>query len=226
MSQDNQDQSPRKIVAVVGGAAVGKGVISDYLQEKEGFDTTLSLSNMLRMIATEFGAPHTRDSLDTIANYLRGRYDDQGILAKFAVDAINDHPEWGDVVIESVRHPDEVHALQDELDAFVVGVTMPDDMRLKFLKSRGREGDPTTKKGLNRLKRVEAGLLANGINIPEALEAANVVIHNEGTDINEFIHDTTDILREHGVIGERVRSQTEGQIIQEPEITLPARSRR
>jgi len=208
----------RQVIGVVGGAGVGKGVVTDLLHEGS-FSTTISLSNMLRMIATEFGGTHKRDTLDAIGNFLRGKYEDQGILAGFAVETINDHPEWDRIVVESIRHPDEVLRLQEDLGAFVIGITMPEETRFDLLKQRHREGDPTTKKGFKRLLRVEAGALSNGINIPEALEAADVVIHNDGT-IDDFRQDTIDVLTEHGIHLEGNRLQPER------EMTLPVLARR
>lgn len=226
MTNSSTPSFNRKVFGIVGGAGVGKGVITDMLQE-EGY-YPISLSDILRKVADRVGVTHGRESLNEIGNFLRGKFG-QDILAALAVDLIEEHPEIDKFVVESIRHPSEVQRLQRDVGAYVMGVTMPEEMRFELLRARKRPGDPTTKKGFNRLvHRVEAGLYRNGINIPEALKAADIVLHNDST-LDDFRKNAREILVTNGFLPEGAQRASEGEsqaAAKEGSISLPMQARR
>jgi dephospho-CoA kinase len=167
------------VIGLVGGPSTGKGEISRLL-EKKGF-SPFSLSDILKIRARERGLSPTRQILTDIANDLRAK-NGANALAVEMVGFLKDLQSQC-IVIESIRHPEEVKTLQKELGAFVIGVSMPLEKRWELMQKRNRPGDPATWEGfLELVKSEESGVgEKTNIQVGWALEAADVKIdNNEG----------------------------------------------
>ncbi len=184
------------IIGVVGGPATGKGEIAGLLQE-HGF-VSYSLSDALRARATALGLPHDRQILTDIANGLRAR-SGAGALALEAK-AILEGAGHDRIVVESIRHPEEVRVLREEMDALILGVTMPLEKRFLLMQARNRPGDPKTWEEFLRLVDSEEGGHGKDtdIQIGRALKAANIVIDNSGT-VEELRERVIELLRSKGI---------------------------
>jgi len=169
----------RIVIGLVGGPATGKGEIARLLEQR-GF-SPFSLSDILRVKADEKGLPRTRQVSTDIANNLRAK-NGANTLAIEAIETLKNSVHTK-IVIESIRHPEEVKTLQKEFGAFVIGVTTPLKKRWKLMQERKREGDPETwEKFLELVKREEGGLgKETDIQVGWALKAADVIIDNSGS---------------------------------------------
>ena len=184
------------VIGLVGGPATGKGEISRLLEQKGFFP--FSLSDILRARADEKGLPHMRQVVTDIANELRSK-NGANILAVEAVNLLK-NSEHTKIVIESIRHPEEVKTLQKKLGAFVIGVTTPLKKRWELLKERKREGDPVTwEEFLELVKSEESGIgKKTDIQVGWALEAADVIIdNNEG--VKELHKKVGELLSSRGI---------------------------
>jgi dephospho-CoA kinase len=185
------------IIGVVGGPSTGKGEIANLLQE-HGF-VAYSLSDALRARATASGLSHDRQVLTEIANNLRAK-SGPGALAVEAKMMLEDSGH-DKIVVESIRHPEEVVVLQRNMNAFVIGVTMPSlEKRFALMRIRNRPGDPKTWDEFLSLVESEEGGRGKDtdIQIGRALEASNVVIENNGT-VEQLREQVMELLRPRGI---------------------------
>ena len=164
------------VIGLVGGPSTGKGEISNLL-EKRGF-FPFSLSDILRIKAQEQSLPHTRKSLTDIANNLRAKKG-ASALGLEAVSILK-NSKHKKIVIESIRHPEEAKILQNNLGAFIIGVTMPIDERWKLMQKRNRPGDPKTKEEFLELVKSEESETGKetDIQVGRALKEVDIIIDN------------------------------------------------
>src|SRR5579872_1581432 len=109
----------RKVIAVVGPIASGKGALTNLLQEK-GY-TILSLSDVVRKKATAWGLSHTRQNLQDVGDKLRKKFG-SSILAELVTQEIKKHP-GEKFVVDGIRNPAELSYLKKNFHAFTIGVT-------------------------------------------------------------------------------------------------------
>jgi dephospho-CoA kinase len=104
------------------------------------------------------------------------------------------------IVIESIRHPEEVRDLQREMGAYVIGVTMPLRKRFALMQKRDRLGDSQTWEDFLRLVESEEGGKGKDtdIQIGRALGEANIVISNDGT-VEQLREKAKELLRSRGI---------------------------
>ncbi len=188
----------KTVVGVIGEASSGKGELVRFLQEDYSF-VSFSLSEILRSIATVVDLSHDRGTLTKIGNSFRATFG-ENILARGAKRMIED-ADSKRFAVESIRHPSEVKYLQQELNAFIIGVTMPPERRFELMRARGRDGDPETWEDFLKLYAKEQGIgeSKSGLQVRMALELADVVIPNEGS-LTEFYTKVYDTLSGKGII--------------------------
>lgn len=173
----------RKVIAVVGPIASGKGALIDLLKKK-GYQA-LSLSDVVREKAHEWGFPLTRENLQDVGDKLRHSFG-PSLLAELATQEIRKHPEEK-YVVDSVRNPAEVAYLKKEFGAFVIGITASVDKRFQLMQQRGREWDPKTREEFDRLEERDRGVRQEsfGQQVEKCLQMADLVVDNNGT-LEEF----------------------------------------
>lgn len=198
------------IIGLVGEASSGKGEIAKLLQPN-GF-AYFSLSDSLRKIATSLHLPHDREILINIGNTLRDTFG-TNILARGAQRWINDTGNTR-VIIDSIRNPGEVLFLQQELGAFVIGVTMSPEKRFELIRERKRPGDPQTWEEFQRLFSLEQGIgeKSSGIQVKQCLDLTDATIQNEGT-IGDLHTQVREFLFSRGILLEGVSSNREKLIL-------------
>lgn len=126
------------IIGLVGKNAAGKGEVAKFL-ETIGY-TYFSLSDVLRDELNKVGEQITRRSLTDFANKLRSSKG-PGVLAELVSKKI-EHD--GNYAIDSIRHPAEVHALQNLSNFYLLAIEADSKIRFDRMKSRHRESDPET----------------------------------------------------------------------------------
>ena len=127
------------IIGVTGFFAAGKDTFAEYLEEK-GF-VHISLSDMIRDELRSRGMEINIPNLTTVGNELR-REGGSGVLADRAVKKFDSDEN---IIVTSIRHPDELAALRSGAKNFTMFfVNAPMEQRFERCKQRGRAGDALT----------------------------------------------------------------------------------
>lgn len=168
-----------KVVAVVGPLASGKGAVIDVLKEK-GY-ICLSLSDVVREHAKEWGLELTRKNLQDVGDSLRQKFG-SSILAELAASHIQKNSEQK-YIIDGVRNPAELTYLKSHFDIFTLGITASPEKRFSLMKLRNRQWDPQTKEEFDELEARDRGIgqESYGQQVQKCLDMADMVIDNNGT---------------------------------------------
>ena len=120
----------------------------------------------------------TRDSLIDGGRTLRAD-GGPGVLAEMLLKQI---PEGSDHVIDSIRTPAEVTALQTRTDFWLIEVRTSEEIRWERLSSRGRAGDAETFEQFRTQEEAELEAVDDsGQALVATAEMADIVIQNEGS---------------------------------------------
>jgi len=160
---------------LTGRNASGKTTVVDWLVEN-GYTST-SCSDSIRAHLRSHGVEINRENLIAGGRELRAEHG-PGILAEMLRDQ---YVEFSDLVIDSIRTPAEVEALQEHSDFRLIEIRASREVRWQRLQSRGRSGDPTDWDTF--VAQEEAELEAaddSGQALIATAEMADIVIINDG----------------------------------------------
>jgi len=163
------------IIGLTGKNGSGKGEAAAYLQKK-GFEYH-SLSDVLRKEAERLNIEKTRDNLFQLGNKMR---DEEGaeVLAKRI---LKDLDVSRNIVIDSIRHPDEAAALRAAPEFFLWVVDASAEVRFERMRHRAREKDPQSLDVFLELEAKEAESdNPTDQQLKKTLECADIVVQNEG----------------------------------------------
>lgn len=171
----------RIIIGLTGDSSKGKGSVSKILSEK-GFDVFV-LSDFIVEEARKMHWPHEdRKVLQNLGDNMRTRFGNDVLVQRtFQLDRF----KMSDfIVIDGIRHPDEIELLKDVFpDSKVIGVDMTDETAFSRMKERNRSGDPTTIQEYKLLKLRERGEKGtSSMQVQECIDMADTVIWNEGSE--------------------------------------------
>jgi len=138
------------IIGLTGKNGSGKGEVAKFLTES-GYDY-YSLSDVVRDEIKKSGQEVTRELLITTANGLRSS-EGAGVLAERIYEKLDAEVH---AVVDSIRNPFEVESLRRRNDFYLLSIEANPKVRFERMKSREREGDPTTYEGFLELEAREA----------------------------------------------------------------------
>jgi dCMP deaminase len=178
-------------IGLTGYLASGKGVLAQILKDQDF--KYISLSDIVREEATKQGLEHTRENLIKVGNGLREEHGSSYYARRVAeIVAKESEINW---VIDSIRNPAEIKAL-DKLNNFhLVGISASPETIVKRVLSRKRDGDKLTEEDVLAKLKIEKGIgqPADGQQVKKCLDFSDFFIINEGTveevekKINHFI---------------------------------------
>jgi dCMP deaminase len=128
------------IIGLTGSIGSGKGIVSDFLKEKDF--VYLSLSDELREIAKEKKIELTRHNLQDLGNELR-KEKGASVLAERVKNKIKTQ-KYINVIVDGIRNPAEIKSLRKLDNFFLISVDAPKKIRFERVKKRSRESDPLT----------------------------------------------------------------------------------
>ena len=124
------------IVALVGPMGAGKTEIARYLANRRGF-VKYSLAGVVLDEAKRDGLPETVKSMRSVGNDRRSQ--NPSCFADLVVSIIRRESAAPRVVVDSVRNPSEIEALERFRPVFLLGVTGEEDTRFRReRRERGR----------------------------------------------------------------------------------------
>jgi len=182
------------IIGLTGTNASGKGEIAKILQRLNY--KYFSLSDMIREEAARRGEEPTRANLIRIGNEFRIRYG-PGVWAKELVKKLHGNRN---LAIDSIRHPDEVKALQKLGNFILVAVDANIEKRFQRALKRANERDPKSASEFEDFKAKEAMENTSNNNAQQLSATMNLAkykIINEGT-LEDLEENVMEIVKEIG----------------------------
>lgn len=180
-------QNSKIILGFVGDLASGKGTICQYLKQKYGV-TSYRFSTMLRDILGRIYAEETRENLQDLSTFLRGRYG-QDIMSKVIAKDVQNDPN-PIVAVEGIRRPTDITYLQELSGFHLIYITAEPKIRWQRMVLRKENADDANKTFEQFLKdeQAEADMLIKDL----GKQAEYTLINND--NIEKFYSDMEDIL--------------------------------
>ncbi len=172
------------IIGITGTLGAGKGTIVDYLLQKRNF-SHYSVRAFLIDEITKLGLPINRDSMVSVANHLRQKYNPAYIVEELYKGAIQNKKN---AVIESIRTPGEIDMLTAKENFYLLAVDAEPKLRYNRIKLRQSETDNISfDTFIENEKREMMNDDPNKQNLSKCIERADFVINNNGTIDELFI---------------------------------------
>jgi len=158
------------IIGLTGSLCAGKGEVANYLKNLGFF--SCSLSDVLREEADKHQIPKTRESLIQLGNELRKNHGN-GVLALMIKRIL---PGEINIVIDSIRNPEEVRELKQLPGFILVGVDSLEETRFARMLARNRSGDPKT---IEDFRKINEDLgVEYGQQVQNCMKMANCILVN------------------------------------------------
>ena len=174
-----------KVIGFCGLPGSGKSTALEAIMD---LGKIITMGDVIRLEAEKQNLEKTPDNLGKIAKELRAKGGSE-IIARKCVDIINALEE--DVVfIDGLRSLSEVEEFKKFWKFPIVAIDTPNDLRLKFLLSRGRSDDPN-----NQIEFRKRDDREREFGIIEVINNAEIKIKNDST-IENLKELTKKIVRE------------------------------
>lgn len=193
----------RVVIAFTGPTASGKGTAANFLKET-GY-AYFSLSDEVRREAVKRGWSTKKEVLQNLGDELRENFGSD-VLAVRVVQS-DEFKHANKIVIDGIRHPEEILFFKEFFDAKIIGITASEKTRFEYLQSRKREGDPETFEEFLKSEQREQGAEgSHAMQVKKCLTMADIVVVNE-SGVDRLKENTVYVLRMLGVEGHVVNKE-------------------
>ncbi len=168
------------IIGITGMYASGKDSVAHYLEQK-GF-IHYSLSDEIREECQRRKIKITRDNLISMANELRATFGPRILADRVRIKM--KLQQGKNIVITSIRNPEELRSLQEENNFVFVRVDADAKQRFAWLSARAREEDPKTFKEFVEKEKIEQSSDPTKQQLHKVITKATIAIRNDGTKDN------------------------------------------
>ena len=165
------------IVCLTGMPGSGKSTIVSALKSK-GIET-LNLGDGVRAEAKRRNLEPSGDNLGKLMLQLREK-NGPGAIANLLTDQIQDSKS-NIIIIDGIRSMAEIEVLKNVGSVKLLSIEATSDTRYKFLSSRGRSDDPTTREKFEERDNRELG-----VGIGESIAIADETIVNSDITLDEL----------------------------------------
>ncbi len=136
-----------KNVGILGPAGSGKGTAAGFFSKKLKYKS-ITMSDVLRVIARKKKIPPTRANLEKIQSEYRKKYGND-FVAKETIKKIKGK---GPFVLDGLRTGADIKLIKKKMGAKIILVNAPPKIRFKRLKKRRRTGFPKTLKEFQKME--------------------------------------------------------------------------
>jgi dephospho-CoA kinase len=189
------------VIAVVGPIAAGKGTAADLLV-RHGY-APFNYGDIIYEERTARGLKEERKISNAVGADLRLQFG-TNIIAKrlaAAVEKARGLQATPRVLIDGLRHPDEVAWVKEHMGAQVIGVTATSEVRFLRTLARNRVVDPKTLQGFAEVDQEDRGVDSqkHQNRSDECLLLADIVIENNDDDIEVYLRKLHQALHDLGI---------------------------
>ena len=156
----------------------GKSTVVSALKAKD--IETLNLGDGVRAEAKRRNLEPTGDNLGKLMLELREK-NGPGAIANLLTESIK-NSQSKVIIIDGVRSTAEIEVLKNAGSVKLLSIEASADTRYKFLSSRGRSDDPTTREKFEERDKRELG-----VGISESIAIADETISNNNITVDELI---------------------------------------
>jgi dephospho-CoA kinase len=166
---------PKLIIGLVGQAGSGKGAAADILKErfKAGY---IRFSGILGTVLDTLGIEKSRTNFTMLSNGLRDEFGEDAL--SYAVGKIALQSEDDIIVVDGIRRPEDIVALEPLPHFKLISIDVPPEIRFERMKKRGEKASEANMTW-EQFQREEK--LPTEITIPIVMERAWKTIPNTGT---------------------------------------------
>jgi dCMP deaminase len=161
------------IIGLTGPYCSGKDTVADYICKKHGYKH-FSLSDIIREMMKEEKIEPSRKNMIVFGVKLRERSGNE-ILVRKVLKKLNLVEKY---CITSIRHSDEINALRERKDFFLINVDAPQRIRFERMQKRKRSGDPVTLEEFVELEKEESQINGSGQQLSKTSNMADITIVN------------------------------------------------
>lgn len=163
-------------VGITGRNGSGKDSVAQILEEL-GF-IPVSTSDIIRQEVALRKLPSTRDSIRLVIEGWRREYGADILVRKI----LEQHANTENVVVFSLRHPDEIKTLRHNKKFLLINVVTDDTIRFQRACLRNRENPPQTLEAYLADEAYEAERADKRyFDIPAVEAMADIIVENNGT---------------------------------------------
>jgi dephospho-CoA kinase len=176
------------IIAVVGPIAAGKGTAADLLIE-QGY-IPFNYGDVIYEERTALGLKEERKISNAVGAGLRLKFGNDIIARRIgdSIDKFLEQKQGKKILIDGLRHPEEVLWVKENLQAQVIGITASSEIRYARTLKRNRIVDPKSLEGFVEVDHEDRGV---GSKMHEnqsdsCVLLADIVIENDDDDLEEY----------------------------------------
>lgn len=180
------------IIGITGTLGAGKGTIVDYLCERHRF-THYSVRSFLIEELMKRGESINRDSMVHLANELRAQHHPAYIIEQLYAKA---NEQRHNCIIESIRTPGEVDALENKQNFYLLAVDADAKTRYERIYERGSETDTISfETFLDNEAREMENTDPNKQNLKVCMQRAQFKLENNG-NLENLYHQIENIIQQ------------------------------
>jgi len=176
------------IIAVVGPIAAGKGTAAELLIQ-QGY-APFNYGDVIYEERTALGLKEERKISNAVGAGLRLTFGND-IIARRIADSIErflEEEQGQKILIDGLRHPEEVLWVKENLGAQVIGITASPEVRFQRTLKRNRAVDPKSLEGFVEVDHEDRGVdsRAHENQSDSCVLLADIVIENNNDDLEEY----------------------------------------